>query len=87
MLFTEEKTARIRYLIPTVISDDKVAKLEMEVTAEEIKPTLFHMPSNKAPSLDGYTAEFFKAFWPIVGEEVATAIKGFFLLLVSFLKK
>jgi hypothetical protein len=78
MLFTEEKAARIRNLIPTVISSDKAAKLEMEVTAEEIKATFFHMPSNKAPGPDGYTAEFFKASWPIVGEEVMDAIKGFF---------
>jgi hypothetical protein len=78
MLFTEEKAARIRNLIPTVISGDKAAKLEMEVTAEEIKATLFYMPSNKAPGPDGYTAEFFKASWPIVGEEVVAAIKGFF---------
>jgi hypothetical protein len=78
MLFTKEKAARIRNLIPTVISGDKAAKLEMEVTAEEIKATFFHMPSNKAPGPDGYTAEFFKASWPIVREEVVAAIKGFF---------
>jgi hypothetical protein len=59
MLFTEEKAARIRYLIPTIISGENATKLEMEVTAEEIKDTLFHMPSNKALSPDGYTAEFF----------------------------
>ena len=80
MLFTEEKVARIRYLIPIIISGGNVARLEMEVTAEEIKDILFHMPSNKAPGPDGYTVEFFKASWSIVGKEVVGAIKGFFYI-------
>ncbi|XP_059430260.1 uncharacterized protein LOC132163900 [Corylus avellana] len=57
---------------------DKAAILEKEVTAEEIRETLFHMPANKAPGPDGLSAEFFKASWSIVGEGVVAAIKGFF---------
>jgi hypothetical protein len=56
MLFTEKKVAKIRHLIPTVISGEQAAKLEMNVTAEEIKDTLFHMPSDKAPGLNEYSA-------------------------------
>ena len=78
MQFTKVKATRIRHLIPTVISCDKAANLEKEVIAEEIRDTLFHMLANKAPSPYGYSAEFFKASWPIVGEEVVAAIKGFF---------
>ena len=48
--------------------------LEREVTTEEIRDTLFHMPSNKAPSLDGYSREFLKESWPVVGEGVVAAI-------------
>jgi hypothetical protein len=36
------------------------------------------MKSNKAPRPDGYTAEFFKAAWHIVGKEVVADIKDFF---------
>jgi pimeloyl-CoA synthetase len=53
MQFTKLKVARIRHLIPTVISSDKVANLE-EITTEEIRDTLFHMLANKAPGPDGY---------------------------------
>jgi hypothetical protein len=86
MLFTEKKVAKIRHFIPTVISGEQAAKLEMEVIAEEIKDTLFHMPSNKAPGPNEYSAKIFKASWPIVGKEVVNAVKGF-LFLISSLKK
>jgi hypothetical protein len=77
--FTEEKAVRIRHLIPTTISADKAAILENEVTAEEIRDILFHMPANKSPGPDGFSAEFFKASWSIVGEDMIAAIKGFFV--------
>jgi hypothetical protein len=78
--FTEEKAVRIRHLIPTTISADKAAILENEVTAEEIRDILFHMPANNAPGPDGFSADFFKASWSIVGEDMVAAIKGFFCL-------
>jgi hypothetical protein len=52
--------------------------LGKEVTAEEIKRTIFSMKSNKAPGPDGYTADFFKAAWPVVGGDVVAAISSFF---------
>jgi hypothetical protein len=36
------------------------------------------MRNNKAPGLDGFTVEFFKKAWPIVGGDVIFAIKSFF---------
>ena len=76
--FTSEKADRIRSLIPTAIPSSKLAMLEREVTTEEIRDTLFHMPLNKAPGPDGFPTEFFKESWSVVGEGVEVAIKGFF---------
>jgi hypothetical protein len=78
MNFTNEKAARVKSLIPSAISTDKAALLVREVTYEEVRDTMFHMPSNKAPGPDGYTSEFFKTSWSIVGEDVVKAVKGFF---------
>lgn len=48
------------------------------VTDEEIKDVLFRMPSNKAPGPDGFTTEFFKASWHIIGKDFNTAVRSFF---------
>jgi hypothetical protein len=45
------------------------------------------MPLNKALGPDGFLVEFFKESWSVIGEGVVAAIKGFFLLLVCYLKK
>lgn len=36
------------------------------------------MPLNKSPGPDGYSVEFFKASWEIVGGDVIAAVKEFF---------
>ena len=58
-----------------------------------MKEVIFKMPSNKLPGPDGYTVEFFKAAWPIIGNDVVVAVhhsssKAFFLkvsILLSWL--
>ena len=79
LLFNESKAARLRQLIPVAIPDDKAVLLEKEITEEEIRDTIFHMKTNKAPGPDGFSVDFFKVAWSIVGKEVVAAIKGFFI--------
>jgi hypothetical protein len=78
MGFSDEIAARITHLISPVVSAESAALLEQPVTAEEIKRTMFSMPLNKAPGPDGFTTEFFKSSWSIVGEDVVAAIQSFF---------
>ncbi|XP_013658199.2 uncharacterized protein LOC106362919 [Brassica napus] len=52
--------------------------LKREVTAAEIKATLFAMPLNKSPGPDGYSVEFLRASWDIVREDITCAVKEFF---------
>ncbi|XP_039048777.1 uncharacterized protein LOC120189611 [Hibiscus syriacus] len=54
---------------------DQVTK---PVTSEEIKEAVFDQGNNKAPGPDGYSPQFFKHSWPIIGEDVVAAIKHFF---------
>lgn len=60
-------------------SEVEQENLIKEVTAEEIKEVVFKMPSNKSPGPDGYTTEFFKAAWPILGNDVVVAVQSFFI--------
>lgn len=53
--------------------------LTREVSAEEIRSTLFKMPNDKSPGPDGYTVEFFKAAWSVVGADFTVAIQSFFI--------
>ncbi|KAL0299875.1 UNVERIFIED_CONTAM: putative ribonuclease H protein [Sesamum angustifolium] len=48
------------------------------VTREEIKDAFFDIAEDKAPGPDGYSSGFYKAAWPVIGEEVVKAILEFF---------
>lgn len=49
-----------------------------DVTAVEVKNVLFAMPTDKSPGSDGYTIEFYKSAWSVIGSEFTIAIKAFF---------
>lgn len=68
----------IQRLMDFRCSETDKTMLIKEVTEEEIKVVLFTMPNNKSPGPDGYTSEFFKKTWPMVGKDVIVAIKSFF---------
>nr|GEW96306.1 retrovirus-related Pol polyprotein from transposon TNT 1-94 [Tanacetum cinerariifolium] len=48
--------------------------LERDVTIEEVKKEVWDCGSDKFPGLDGFTFEFFKRFWSIVGGDVIHAL-------------
>nr|GFC14257.1 cysteine-rich receptor-like protein kinase [Tanacetum cinerariifolium] len=53
--------------------------LEDMVSNEEIKRAVWDCGSDKSPGPDGFTFEFFKKFWTIVGGDVTNAIKEIFI--------
>ncbi|KAL2228622.1 UNVERIFIED_CONTAM: hypothetical protein Sindi_1841900 [Sesamum indicum] len=48
------------------------------VTPADVKQAVFDIAEDKAPGPDGYSSGFFKAAWPIVGQEVTTVVMDFF---------
>nr|GEV53424.1 cysteine-rich receptor-like protein kinase [Tanacetum cinerariifolium] len=57
----------------------KCSSIEDMVSNEEIKRAVWDCGSDKSPGPDGFTFEFFKKFWTIVGGDVTNAIKEFFI--------
>ncbi|KAG7563869.1 Reverse transcriptase zinc-binding domain [Arabidopsis suecica] len=68
----------LQQLLPFRCSAVDQQSLIRTVTDEEIKKVLFSMPNDKAPGPDGYTSEFYKAAWEIIGKEFTLAIQSFF---------
>ncbi|KAL0444884.1 UNVERIFIED_CONTAM: hypothetical protein Slati_2211100 [Sesamum latifolium] len=61
-----------------ILSEAEALSLVQPVTPGEIKHAVFDIDEVKAPGPDGYSSGFFKAAWPVVGEEVTRAILEFF---------
>lgn len=68
----------LKETIPYRCTEEERTKLTRVVTEEEIKEVVFNMPSNKSPGPDGYTTEFFKASWSIIGKDFTAAVQSFF---------
>ncbi|GKC40206.1 hypothetical protein Tco_1052590, partial [Tanacetum coccineum] len=60
------------------LSNEESISMIGDVTDMEIKEAMFDIYSNKASRPDGFTSEFFKKSWNIVGNDVCLAIKDFF---------
>lgn len=76
--FTGIEVSELQGLLHYRCSDMDKENLTKDVTAEEVRTVLFAMPNDKSPGPDGYTAEFYKSAWSIVGAEFVIAIRSFF---------
>ena len=59
--------------IPT-ISQDLVEKLEVPLTQAEITLAISSMQSGKSPGPDGFPAEFFKKFSPLLSAQLRNTL-------------
>ncbi|GJY34315.1 RNA-directed DNA polymerase, eukaryota [Tanacetum coccineum] len=53
-------------------------ELESSITREEIRNAVWGCGENKSPGPDGFTFEFFRKFWSVVGPDFCTAVEWFF---------
>jgi hypothetical protein len=66
-------------LFPSVITDDDNNFLCSIPTEPEVISALFSLGSTKAPVPDGFTALFYKKYWPFVRADVLACIGNFFI--------
>ncbi|XP_011100860.1 uncharacterized protein LOC105178973 [Sesamum indicum] len=53
-----------------ILSNEESTALLLPFTPADVKQAVFDIAEDKAPGPDGYSSGFFKAAWPIVGQEV-----------------
>ncbi|KAL2235484.1 UNVERIFIED_CONTAM: Retrovirus-related Pol polyprotein from type-1 retrotransposable element R2 [Sesamum indicum] len=71
----------IRFLRPWarhILSNEESTALLLPFTPADVKQAVFDIAEDKAPGPDGYSSGIFKATWPIVGQEVTSAVLDFF---------
>ncbi|GKF19672.1 RNA-directed DNA polymerase, eukaryota, partial [Tanacetum coccineum] len=55
-----------------------VADLEIPISRDEIRKAVWGCGENKSPGPDGFTFDFFRKFWQVVGPDFCTAVEWFF---------
>ncbi|KAL2240805.1 UNVERIFIED_CONTAM: hypothetical protein Sindi_0721700 [Sesamum indicum] len=61
-----------------ILSNEESTTLLLPFTPADVKQAVFDIDEDKAPGPDGYSSGFLKAAWPIVGQEVTSAVLDFF---------
>nr|GEX02355.1 RNA-directed DNA polymerase, eukaryota, reverse transcriptase zinc-binding domain protein [Tanacetum cinerariifolium] len=60
------------------LSLEQQANLERNVSNDEIKSAVWYCGSNKSPSPDGFTFEFFRRYWKLLEHDIIAFVNDFF---------
>lgn len=66
----EEAISDLVTSISKLISQDQNKALNQAITMKEVEEAVKYMPNGKAPRPDGFTIDFYKAYWEIIKIEV-----------------
>ncbi|CAM2097210.1 unnamed protein product [Caretta caretta] len=69
---TDPGACRVLWEELPMVSVGNRDRLELPLTLAEFSEALHRMPTNKSPGMDGLTVEFYRAFWDILGPDLAT---------------
>ncbi|GJT91395.1 RNA-directed DNA polymerase, eukaryota [Tanacetum coccineum] len=58
--------------------EDQLIELERYVSRDEIRLAVWNCGNNKSPGPDGFTFEFFKKYWDLIGTDFCDAVEFFF---------
>lgn len=75
---TRPSLQEVDRVIRQPLAADQIRFLIEPVSDAEIKTTLFSLAKGKAPGPDGFSTEFYKTNWEIVGPLVMEAVHDFF---------
>ncbi|GKC39288.1 RNA-directed DNA polymerase, eukaryota, partial [Tanacetum coccineum] len=69
---------KINFNFPTRLNLEQATGLESPITRDEIRTAVWGCGENKSPGPDGFTFEFLRKFWDVVGSDLCTAVEWFF---------
>nr|GEW48393.1 RNA-directed DNA polymerase, eukaryota [Tanacetum cinerariifolium] len=67
--------SHINFTFSNRLSREQTYDLEKHVSTDEIRKAVWDCGENKSPGPDGYTFEFFRKFWSLVGPDFCKAIQ------------
>lgn len=69
----------VQGVLQSHISDSMNEQLITIPEEEEIHQAILSINSDKAPGPDGFSASFYQAFWDVIGRDVSSEIRSFFI--------
>nr|GEX48982.1 RNA-directed DNA polymerase, eukaryota [Tanacetum cinerariifolium] len=69
---------KLNMSLPNCLSSDQTDDLDRNITNDEIRAAVWDCGENKSPGANGYTFEFFRHFWELIGSDVCAAVNCFF---------
>nr|GEX76094.1 RNA-directed DNA polymerase, eukaryota [Tanacetum cinerariifolium] len=60
------------------LSPDQMEELDKSINTDEIRVAVWDCGENNSPGPDGYTFEFFRRFWNLIGPDFCSAVLCFF---------
>jgi hypothetical protein len=70
-----EAIQRIIQHIPKLVTEEKNVVLSRSISKEEIDQMVQEMPNGNAPGPNGFTVEFFKAYWEVVKHDIYRVVE------------
>ncbi|GKE49611.1 RNA-directed DNA polymerase, eukaryota, partial [Tanacetum coccineum] len=68
----------LNFTYPNRLTLDKVSDLESLISRDEIRSAVWGCGEDKSPGPDGFTFEFFRKFWAVIGPDFYIAVEWFF---------
>ncbi|GJZ96150.1 RNA-directed DNA polymerase, eukaryota [Tanacetum coccineum] len=75
--------SKISFQFPTRLNSDQALDLERPVSCDEIRQAVWGCGEDKSPGPDGFTFEFFRKFWDIIGPDFCVAVKWWLLKILA----
>nr|GEU65074.1 RNA-directed DNA polymerase, eukaryota [Tanacetum cinerariifolium] len=70
--------SRINFIVPTHIKPDQATELEKPLSPVEIRNAVWACGADKSPGPDGFSFDFFRKFWSLIGPDLCVAVEWFF---------